>query len=156
MPLALVLPLLGVALSCWLPCYWHRRGSCLLRAHWLHCCGEALFYGSWCLNCSLLLGSHQGGMAQARIPAPGLSPLLLRFWAAAVALPLALVLSLHIAATCCWLPPYRHVRVSCSFFATSKHLWRFIISFSAVIIASLHQLFAENLGSCSASHCSIG
>ena len=91
LPLALVLLLLGVALGCWLPCYWHWGSpvyhgglATLLR-------GDSV---PWYIvaEMSAISGSRRGGVAQARIPAPGLSPLLLQFWAAAVALPLALVL----------------------------------------------------------------
>ena len=55
-----------------------------------------------------------------------------------------------------WLSHYKHERVSLIFFATSKHCWRLVISFLAVIIANLHQLFCEKRGSCCSSHSSIG
>ena len=130
-------------------------------ARWLlHRCGAACSMAHSACNVRFPWAAiKKGGRSQARIPAPEPPPLFAAILGSCCG---TADFTGADAACCCILllaafSSYKRLaRVSCSFSATSKHLWRLSMSFSAVIIASLHQLFAENLGSCSASHRSIG
>ena len=65
---------------------------------WLHCCGVTLSTGPLCLESILYIWAAVVGDGPGQDPRSWAVPHLLRFWATAVALPLALVLPLHGAA----------------------------------------------------------
>ena len=78
-------------------------------ARWLlHRCGEACSLVHIACNVRLPWAAinKRGGGPRPGSPLLSRPPFLLLFWAAAVALPISLVLTLHVATSCCWLPSH--------------------------------------------------